>query len=149
MTIGRIFRAGRNRAKWLVRPSGWLWGLRWAALNARWRTGRPITVRHYYEFGEDRPLVGDELVRPEAWDAIRTRTNGPFSLPATRVEWERMADEWPEGGRRAGAIDRWLQAHGVDTLASYGAGGASLELLLHRLAPKRSLIVTDYAPATV
>ena len=37
----------------------------------------------------------------------------------------------------------------METLASYGVGGAVLELWLLRLTPKRRLIVTDYAPRTV
>jgi hypothetical protein len=146
---GRDLRAIARRARWLGRPTGWSWAIRWAALVARWHTRRAVTVRHYYEFGTDRRLVGDALVRPEAWDAIRTHTHGPFSLPETRTEWERMADEWTEGPLRAMAIDRWIYAHGGSSLASYGVGGGSLELWLHRIRPERSLIVTDFAPTTV
>ena len=29
-----------------------------------------ITLRHHFDFGADRPVVGDDLVRPEAWDAL-------------------------------------------------------------------------------
>jgi hypothetical protein len=108
-----------------------------------------ITIPHYYDFGADRRLVGDDLVRPEAWDALRTRTEGPFALPATREAWERMADEREDLRERARALDAWLTEQGVRRLASYGAGGAGVELWLSRLTPERELIVTDYTPEAV
>jgi hypothetical protein len=64
-----------------------------------------ITVPHYFDFGADRELVGEDVVRPEAWDALRTQSDGPFALPATRAEWERVADERPDIRDRARAID--------------------------------------------
>jgi hypothetical protein len=108
-----------------------------------------ITIRHHFDFGTDREVVGADLVRPEAWDALRTQTTGPFTIARDRVELERMADENPDIGERVRKIDSWLRQRGVDTLASYGVGGAVVELWLHRLTPERSLRVTDYAPATV
>jgi hypothetical protein len=108
-----------------------------------------ITLPHYFDFGADRALVGDDLVRPEAWDALRTQTDGPFGLAATREDWERVADERPEIRDRAAAINELLDRRGVSRLASYGVGGAPLECWLKRLAPPRELIVTEYAPATV
>jgi len=50
---------------------------------------------------------------------------------------------------RAQAIDAWLAAEGVGSVASYGVGGASLEFLLWRAAPQRRLVVSDYGPETV
>jgi hypothetical protein len=108
-----------------------------------------LTVRHHFDFGADRALVGDDLVRPEAWDALRTRTSGPFALAETREQWERTADEHPELEARARRIVELLDARGVKRLASYGVGGATLECWLKRLAPSRELVVTDYAQATV
>src|SRR4051794_1351032 len=108
-----------------------------------------LTVRHHYDFGTDRALVGDDLVRPEAWDALRTQTTGAFSLPETRAGWERTADEHPELGARARRLGALFARRGARTVASYGAGGATLECWLKRIAPARDLIVTDYAPATV
>jgi hypothetical protein len=108
-----------------------------------------LTVPHWFDFGAERELVGDDLVRPEAWDALRTRTTGPFSLADTRAEWERVADERPEIRDRCRELDAWLAERGVDRLASYGVGGATVELWLHRLRPERELVLTDYAPATV
>ena len=122
------------------------------AVDVRARSGTaliPVTIRHYFDFGADRQLVGDDLVRPEAWDALRTQTSGPFALPATREELGRSADERPEIGERMRAIDAWLETRGVRTLASYGVGAAAPEVWLHRLRPERRLLLTDYAPETV
>jgi hypothetical protein len=108
-----------------------------------------LTLRHHFDFGADRALVGDDLIRPEAWDALRTQTNGPFALAETREEWERTADEHPELELRARRIGELLDGRGVERLASYGVGGATLECWLKRQAPGRDLVVTDYAQATV
>lgn len=108
-----------------------------------------ITLPHYFDFGEDRSLVGDDLVRPEAWDALRTKTDGPFALPEGRADWERMANEREDIRLRAIEIDRWLDSHSMTSLASYGGGGGSLELWLHRLTPERRMIVTDFGASTV
>jgi hypothetical protein len=108
-----------------------------------------VTIRHYYDFGADRAIVGDDLVRPEAWDSLRTKTSGVFAIPPTRDEFVRTAEERADIAGRARAIDAWLEAHGAEVVASYGVGGASLEWWLHKLRPSRKLIVTDYGEATV
>ena len=69
-------------------------------------------MRHHFDFGADRPVVGDDLVRPESWDALRTQTAGAFALAGSRDELERTADGRPELGDRARAIDRWLRIEG-------------------------------------
>jgi hypothetical protein len=106
-------------------------------------------MRHHFDFGADRPVVGDDLVRPESWDALRTLTAGAFALAGSREELERTADTRPEIGDRARAIDRWLKNRGVRKLASYGVGGAVLESRLVRFDPARRLLLGDYAPETV
>jgi hypothetical protein len=106
-------------------------------------------MRHHFDFGRDRVVVGEDLVRPEAWDALRTRTDGAFSVAASREELERTADGRPEIGERAQAIERWLEGRDVDALASYGVGGGVLEAWLVRLRPDRRLALTDYGPETV
>jgi hypothetical protein len=108
-----------------------------------------LTVRHHFDFGADRGVVGSDLGRPEAWDALRTRTSGAFALAKTREEWERTADEHPELEARARRINELLERRAVTRLASYGVGGATLECWLSRLAPESDLVVTDYATATV
>jgi hypothetical protein len=109
----------------------------------------PLTVRHVYDFGSERGLVGDDLVRPEAWDALRVQTDGPFALPAERSAWERSALERPELVARAQAIASWVDGQDIDSIASYGVGGATLEYLLWRERPQRRLVVSDYTPAAV
>lgn len=108
-----------------------------------------LTVRHVFDFGQDRELVGDDLVRPEAWDALRVQTSGPFALAADRPALERAADERPELEARARALDALLTERGVGRLVSYGVGAALLEVWLRRLSPDRELVLTDYAPLTV
>ena len=111
--------------------------------------GVRLTVRHYYDFGADRPLVGGDLASADSWDALRTGSEGAFAMPATRAELEREADANAELRERGRAIARWLDARGVRTLASYGVGVGVLELWLLRLAPSLELRLTDFAPATV
>ena len=108
-----------------------------------------VTIRHHFDFGADRGLVGDDLVTPESWDALRTRTGGAFAVARTRDELERTADERPEIGERARAVDRRLEAWGASTVASYGVGGGVLECWLERIRPERRLLLAEYAPATV
>lgn len=108
-----------------------------------------ITVRHVFDFGADRALVGDDLVRPEAWDALRVRTSGPFGLPADRAALEAAADARPELEERARALASLLAERGARRVVSYGAGAALLEVWLLRLAPDLELVLTDYAPLTV
>src|SRR5437764_9723744 len=108
-----------------------------------------ITMRHYFDFGPERTLVGDDLARPEAWDALRVRSGGPFTMPETRAELESAADQLPELAKRARAIDAELERREVETLASYGVGTGLVEMCLERLRPERKLLLTDYAPQTV
>jgi hypothetical protein len=112
-------------------------------------TGVRLTMRHYYDFGDDRTAVGEELASPRAWDALRTETSGAFAMSRTRHEFWEAAELRPELAARARAIDAWLDEHSAATVASYGVGAAQLELLLNILSPHRSLVVTDYAELTV
>ncbi len=109
----------------------------------------PLTVPHVFDFGADRRLVGSDLVRPEAWDALRIETDGPFGLPADRAAWERAALERGEIVARARAISAWADAQGVRRIASYGVGAAFLEYLLWRESPQRELVLSDYTPRAV
>jgi hypothetical protein len=108
-----------------------------------------ITMRHHFDFGTDRAIVGDELVTPESWDALRTQTAGAFALAGSREELERQAKGRAEIGNRACAIDRWLEDQNVRTLASYGVGAGVLEWWLLRIRPERRLLLADYTPTTI
>jgi hypothetical protein len=108
-----------------------------------------LTIRHVYDFGGDRTLVGDDLVRPEAWDALRTRTDGPFSMASTQAEAQARALADPSLVARAQALSRWLADVGARRLASYGAGAGLIEVLVSREPDAPSLVLTDYGPETV
>jgi hypothetical protein len=108
-----------------------------------------LTIRHVYDFGEDRTLVGDDLVRPEAWDALRTRTDGPFAMARTTAEAERVALEHPELVGRADALAQWLHRERIGRVVSYGVGGGTMELLLSHHEHVPELVLTDYGPETV
>lgn len=108
-----------------------------------------ITIRHHFDFGADRAVVGDDLVRAESWDALRMRTSGAFAVASSRKELEREARARPELGERAKAINRWLEEQGAATVASYGVGGGVLEWWLDQLRPERRLLLADYAPETI
>jgi hypothetical protein len=112
-------------------------------------SGIRLTVRHSFDFGADRDLVGPDLVNPEAWDALRLRSAGPFALPANRLDWEAGAAAAPHLADRAHALIGWIRRTGARTVASYGVGTAMLELHLHRLDRGLRLSLTDYAPGTV
>ena len=108
-----------------------------------------LSISHWYDFGGDRPLVGSELAGEAAWDALRLDSAGAFGLPATRAEWEALADADRDVEARARAVDALLDRRRVGTLASYGVGTAVPELWLARLAPERRLVVTELGTGTV
>jgi hypothetical protein len=106
------------------------------------------TIVHRFDFGPERGLVGDNLVTPEAWDALRTRTDGPFALPETREALERAADARPEMRSRMELVAQRLDRWNARSVASYGAGAGLPEVWLRRLRPELNLKLTDYAPET-
>jgi len=107
-----------------------------------------LTIRHHFDFGSERPLVGDRLDSAASWDALRLRTSGPFALPASRDEWERRA-AGDVVRHRAEAADMVLRRWGARRVASYGVGAAALELCLALRRPDLELVLADYAPETV
>lgn len=104
----------------------------------------PVTVRHRFDFGPDSDMVGGDLVRSEAWDALRTKTCGPFALPGTRDALETEVARRADLATRAAAIHDLLPTGSV---ASYGVGAAIVELTLFRLG--RRVMCGEYAPLTV
>jgi hypothetical protein len=108
-----------------------------------------LTVRHVYDFGADRALVGDDLVRPDAWDALRTRTDGPFAMATSAEQAEHDALAHPGLRGRADALADWLSQERVQRLVSYGVGAGAVEVLVRRRGVVDDLVVTEYAPETV
>jgi hypothetical protein len=108
-----------------------------------------LTLPHHYDFGTDSDVVGDDLLRPEAWDSLRLRTKSAFTIASDRAELERQADAHREIGDRMNLVDGLLRERGARTLVSYGVGGAVPELWLLRVNPALRLTITDYAPKTV
>jgi hypothetical protein len=105
-----------------------------------------VTLRHRFDFGDTKRVVGADLVQPSAWDAVR-ETAGPFGLPAERSEWEQTAAQ-PELARRAADIVAVVRSCSARSLCSHGVGTGLLELNIHRAAPSLDLACTDYAPRT-
>jgi len=106
-----------------------------------------LTVRHVIDFGGERQLVGGDLARPEAWDALRSHPSLGFTFAADRAEWEQAA-RLPEIQARARALAPSIE--GVGSLASYGTGGSPFESVLQRLSQRPlRLTLTDFAPETV
>ena len=110
-----------------------------------------LTVRQYFVFDDEgeHAAVGDDLLRPEVWDALRVETSGLFALPATRERLEAILAAHTEIIRRARRIDEVLSTRGIESVASYAVGAALVETELVRLAPERRWVLTEYAPETV
>jgi hypothetical protein len=106
-----------------------------------------LKVRHVYDFGVERRLVGPDLITPDAWDAIRD-TSTAFGLPRQREDWERLSVA-PDVVARAREIAAVAARVGAGSLCSYGVGTGVLERALHRVVPEVRLTCADYTPRTV
>jgi hypothetical protein len=106
-------------------------------------------MRHHFDFGSDRAVVGDDLVGPVSWDALRTETGGAFALARSPEELQRTATARTDIAARARAIDAWLEAEKARTVASYGVGAGVLEWWLLQVNPGRRLSLAEYAPKTL
>ena len=73
----------------------------------------------------------------------------PFSIPAERSQWVRLAAARQDMAERAQAIVSLLKDLNAFRVASVGVGCGWLEWHLKRLLPTLELTCTDYAPATV
>jgi hypothetical protein len=108
-----------------------------------------LTVPHYYDFGPDRDLLGEDLLGPEDWDALRVDGEGIFRFPADPADFARLVEEseWQE--RRARALAVWIEQSGATTVASYGVGPGIVERWLETLIPHVSLVMSEIAPRTL
>ncbi len=109
----------------------------------------PLTVRHIVDFAGERDLVGETLLSPGSWDALRLQTEGPFAIAESCAQLEQQADERPDIGSRAALLDAWFTEQAVTNLVSYGVGSGILECWLARLTPDREMVMTEYAPQTL
>ena len=106
-----------------------------------------LVVRRVFDFGHQRDEVGETLLSPGAWDAVR-RLPGAFHLQDTREQW--LADgSQPPYPERAKSVAALAQRVGALSLCSHGVGGGLLEQQVHQLAPELELTCTDFAPETV
>ena len=68
-----------------------------------------ITMRHHFDFGADRGLVGDDLVRPGAWDALRTQTTGRSRRLVPRASWSAPRMRGPRSATAHARSTSWLE----------------------------------------
>jgi hypothetical protein len=109
-----------------------------------------LTVRHRYDFGPVRRLVGSELSSPDSWDALRSGNDDSFSLPETREKWIDACGSAARARATAESLSRWIRREGhVNSLASYGVGVGCLELHLMQAVSGLRLVASEFAPATV
>lgn len=108
-----------------------------------------LTMPHMVDFGDDANVVGAQLLTPEAWDALRVETSGPYAIAGARATLEAELGKRPDLVARAELVLRWMDDNGLRSIASYGVGAAILEFAIHRADPSRRLVVSDFAPQTV
>ena len=108
-----------------------------------------LTLPHYYDFGPDRELLGEDLLGPDDWDSLRVEGRGSFRFPADPGEYAQLVAEsgWQE--RRARAVAGWIADAGATSVATYGVGPGIVETWLRRLLPDVRLVLSDIAPLTV
>ena len=107
----------------------------------------PATIPHYFDFGNDRILVGDSLLSAASWEALR-RTATPFGIPQDRQEWKALIQRSDLKGR-ARRIASIANEIGATRIASYGVGACGVEWHLKHEAPEIALTCTDYTPESV
>jgi hypothetical protein len=108
----------------------------------------PVTLRHHFDFGPSRALVGDALGGASSWDALRLNGGSGFRIASDRAEHERQAAQHTEIRDRMATFAEWLTRNRIRSLASYGAGTALPEYWLRRLLPDLTLTLTEAGPAT-
>jgi hypothetical protein len=109
-----------------------------------------LTISHYYSFGEQAGLVGENLLTAEAWDNLRTtEEDTPFSVPENRACWVAKCEASDFAIKYAQDILSVLQSLGFNRVVSLGVGGAFLEYQLKQLAPSLHLTCMDYSPRLI
>jgi hypothetical protein len=108
----------------------------------------PVTLRHHFDFGPSRTLVGDALSDASSWDALRLNGGSGFRIASDRAEHERQAAQHGEIRDRMATFAEWLTRNRIRSLASYGAGTALPEYWLRCLLPDLTLTLTEAGPET-
>ena len=85
---------------------------------------------------------------PAFWEQLRT-TDTVYGIPASRLDWERLARGQQAIVERAAAVAEVVRERRVRRVVSYGVGTAGMEFLLLEQMPTLELVCTDYAPVAV
>ena len=110
----------------------------------------PLTIKHYYAFGETTYFLKDKkLDSLESWDVLRTG-HPHFSISEDREEWLKACElETTKDGqdsnliKRAKSITEILNCLKIKTVFSVGVGGAALEYQIKKIKPEIELICSE------
>lgn len=105
------------------------------------------TIRTYYDFGPGAEIVGANLLKKSAWDALRTSGLASFSVADEREAWLASFSERDDLRERAHAIVTLCRTRGCTGVLSVGAGVGGLEYFVKTEAPELHVTSTDFAPA--
>jgi hypothetical protein len=108
-------------------------------------------MKHYYYFGKKADALGESLIRPDSWDALRTADSGSqddFLMPETRMAWEEKSLGNVVLNGRADALTDFLRPR-YRRVYSYGVGCAFLEYLLKKRDPMLFVRCSDFTPRTI
>ena len=105
------------------------------------------TIKTYYDFGPGAQIVGANLLKKSAWDALRTSGLADFSVAEGREAWLASFSERDDLRERAHAIVSLCRASGYTGVLSVGAGVGGLEYFIKTEAPDLRVTSTDFAPA--
>ena len=113
-----------------------------------------LTIKHYYDFGEDAELVGESLLSGGSWDRVRLEAKGPavdgaFALSRDRAGWLRRCGESPHVMSAVRQIAEVIRAKGFSAIVSVGAGRACVEYHLKNQLPSIHLTCTELSPRVV
>ncbi len=110
-----------------------------------------ITIKHYFDFKENNKTIGKRLDNFQSWDTLRIngKSNDAFSIPESRLLWEKKCLDNPVFDQQAADIKKIVDQGGYRRINSYGAGAAHLEYLIKKKAPHIFLECSDYAPKTI
>jgi hypothetical protein len=107
-----------------------------------------VTMRHHFDFGPSRALVGEALSDAESWDALRMQGGQGFRIASSEAEHGELASAQLHTRQRMVELAGLLARDGVESVVSYGVGTAVSEYWLRRLLPDVTLVLTEVGPCT-